>query len=51
MRANGTTMRKLLLELDKMKCFAFGESKPRLLNPVSKLQGEIFGALDLPPPA
>ncbi len=51
MRASGMTMRKLLLELDKIKCFEVGpNSKPRLLNPISKRQREILERLELPLP-
>lgn len=50
MRCNSMTMRKLLLELDKIKCFELGTAKPRLLNPVSKCQREIFELLKVPLP-
>ncbi|HNX65193.1 MAG TPA: transposase [Oscillospiraceae bacterium] len=51
MQTTGCTFRKILLELDKIKCFDLNtKAKPRLLNPVSKSQRDIFLALDLPQP-
>ena len=51
MQTTGCTFRKILLELDKIKCLDLNtKAKPRLLNPVSKSQRDIFMALDLPQP-
>ena len=46
MREKGFTLRKILLELDKLKIVQFpGRNEPRLLNPPSKKQREIYAAL------
>ena len=51
MQTAGCTFRKILTELDKIKCLDLNaKSKPRLLNPVSKTARDIFLALDLPSP-
>lgn len=48
MRKNGFTLKKILTQLDKMKCFTTGSSHSfRPLNPLSKTEREIFASLDL----
>lgn len=48
MQISGFTFRKVLIELDKIKCLDINVgSKPRLLNPLSKTAREIFTALGL----
>ena len=48
MRKNGFTLKKILLELDKIKCFAPNSAhSPRPLNPHSKTQREIYISLAL----
>lgn len=51
MQKNGLTLRNILLELDKMKTIQYpGSHKPRLLNPLTKKQREIYDLLELPTP-
>ena len=51
MQNNNYTLKKILLELDKIKCLDLKtHSKPRLLNPVSKKQRDIFEVLEIPIP-
>jgi hypothetical protein len=48
MRKNGFTLKKILLELDKIKCFDANSShSPRRLNPLTKSQREIYTSLAL----
>ena len=48
MRNNGFTLRKILTQLDKMKCFAPNSAhSPRPLNPPTKTQREIYTSLAL----
>ena len=48
MRKNCFTLRKILLELDKMKCFSPSSAhSPRPLNPPTKTQREIYYSLAL----
>ena len=48
MRKNGFTLKKILLELDKIKCFAPNSAhSPRPLNPQTKTQREIYTSLAL----
>ena len=48
MRKNGFTLKKILLELDKIKCFdANSAHSPRPLNPQTKAQREIYTSLAL----
>ena len=48
MRKNGFTLKKIILELDKMKCFTQSSShSPRPLNPPTKTQREIYASLAL----
>ena len=51
MQKNSLTLRNILLELDKLKTIQYpGSHKPRLLNPPTKKQREIYDLLDLPIP-
>ena len=51
MQSNGLTLRNVLLELDKMKTIQYpGNQKPRLLNPLTKKQREIYELLQIPTP-
>ena len=51
MRQNDYTFRKILIELDKIRCVSITpNAKPSLMNPLTKLQRSIFEALDLPIP-
>ena len=51
MQQNGLTLRNILLELDKMKTIQYpGSHKPRLLNPPSKKQRDVYELLDIPIP-
>ena len=48
MQKNVLTFRKILTELDKIKCLDLNtKSKPRLLNPVSKTQKDLLSLLNL----
>lgn len=48
MQNNNCTFKKILLELDKIKCLDLKtQFKPRLLNPVSKSQRDVFDALEI----
>ena len=48
MQNNNCTFKKILLELDKIKCLDLKtQFKPRLLNPISKMQRDIFDALEI----
>jgi len=48
MQRNGFTLHNILLELDKMKTIQYpGSHNPRLLNPLSKKQREIYELLAL----
>ena len=48
MRKNGFTLKKILLELDKIKCFAPNSAhSPRPLNPQTKTRREIYTSLAL----
>ena len=51
MRQNDYTFRKILIELDKIRCISITpNAKPNLMNPLTKLQRSIFESLDLPIP-
>ncbi len=51
MRQNDYTFRKLLIELNKIRCVSIAPSaKPSLMNPLTKLQRSIFQCLDIPLP-
>lgn len=51
MQTTGCTLRKILTELDKIKCLDLNtKSKPRLLNPVSKTGRDIMTALNVSVP-
>lgn len=51
MGENGLTLRNVLLELDKMKTIQYpGSHAPRLLNPLTKRQRDIYGLLEIPVP-
>lgn len=51
MRKNGLTLRKILLELDKIKTIQYpGSEDERLLNPLTKQQREIYELLEIPMP-
>lgn len=51
MQKNELTLRNILLELDKMKTILYpGAHEPRLLNPPSKRQREIYALLGVPEP-
>ena len=48
MRKNSFTLKKILTQLDKMKCFTASSSlSPRPLNPLSKTGREIYASLAL----
>ena len=48
MRKNSFTLKKILLELDKMKCFSPSSAhSPRPLNPLTKTQREIYSFLSI----
>ena len=48
MRKNSFTLKKILLELDKMKCFSPSSAhSPRPLNPLTKTQREIYSCLSI----
>ena len=48
MRKNGFTLKKILTQLDKIKCFAPNSAhSPRPLNPQTKTQREIYASLAL----
>ena len=48
MRKNGFTLKKILTQLDKMKCFTQSSShSPRPLNPPTKTDREIYSLLSL----
>ena len=49
MRKNGLTLRKILLELDKIKTIQYpGSEEERLLNPQTKQQRELYELLEIP---
>lgn len=51
MRKNNLTMHSILLELDKMKTIQYpGSHTPRLLNPLTKHQRDIYTLLSIPAP-
>ena len=51
MRRNGLTLRKILLELDKIKTIQYpGSEEERLLNPLTRRQREIYELLEIPVP-
>ena len=51
MRSNNYTFKKILLEIDKVKCLDLKtQFKPRLLNPVTKTHREVFAALEISVP-
>ncbi len=51
MRQNGFPFRKILLELEKIRCLTITpNAKPTPLCPLTKLQRSIFEALNVPPP-
>ena len=51
MQKNGLTLRKILLELDKIKTIQYpGSEDERLLNPLTKQQREIYELLEIPVP-
>ena len=51
MRQNGLTLKKILLELDKIKTIQYpGSDEERLLNPLTKRQREIYELLEIPVP-
>ena len=51
MRRNQYTFRKILIELDKIRCICVTpNAKPSAMNPLTKLQRSIFESLDLPIP-
>ena len=51
MRKNGLTLKKILLELDKIKTIQYpGSDEERLLNPLTKRQREIYELLEIPVP-
>ncbi len=48
MRKNGLTLRKILLELDKIKTIQYpGGENERFLNPLTKQQREIYEFLEI----
>lgn len=52
MQTTGYTFRKILTELDKLKCLDLNtKSKPRLLNPPTKTEKTICEILNIPPVA
>ena len=51
MRQNGLTLKKILLELDKIKTIQYpGSDEERLLKPLTKRQREIYELLEIPVP-
>lgn len=51
MRKNGLTLKKIFLELDKIKTIQYpGSEEERLLNPLTKQQREIYELLEIPLP-
>lgn len=49
MRKNGLTLRKILLELDKIKTIQYpGSEEERLLNPLTKQHRELYELLEIP---
>ena len=51
MQKNSLTLRSILLELDKMKTILYpGSREPRLLNPLTKRQRDIYELLEIPIP-
>lgn len=51
MRKTGLTLKKILLELDKIKTIQYpGSEEERLLNPLTKQQREIYELLEIPVP-
>jgi len=49
MKSTSSTFRKILLDLDKIKCLDLHtNANPRLLNPLSKSQRNILDLLDIP---
>ena len=51
MQQNDYPFRKILIELDKIRCVSITpNAKPALMNPLTKLQRSIYESLDLPIP-
>ena len=51
MQKNNLTLHNILLELDKMKAIQYpGSHAPRLLNPLTRRQREIYDGLAIPAP-
>ncbi len=50
MRKNTYTMKKILNELDKIKCFAPRPTSSRLIDPLTKNQRELYSLLTISPP-
>ncbi len=50
MRKNTYTMKKILNELDKIKCFAPRPTSSRLIDPLTKNQRELYSLLEIPTP-
>ena len=50
MRKNTCTMKKILNELDKIKCFAPRPTSSRLIDPLTKNQRELYSLLTISPP-
>ena len=51
MRQNGLTLKKILLELDKIKTIQYpGSDEEWLLNPPTKRQRELYELLEIPVP-
>ena len=51
MRQNGLTLKKILLDLDKIKTIQYpGSDEERLLKPLTKRQREIYELLEIPVP-
>ena len=49
MQQNDYPFRKILMELDKIRCFSISQNaKPTLTNPLTKLQRAIFDCLEIP---
>lgn len=49
MQQNDYPFRKILMELDKIRCFSISQNaKPTLTNPLTKLQRAIFVCLEIP---
>ena len=51
MQKDGLTLRKILLELDKIKTIQYpGSEEKRLLNPLTRQQRKIYELLEIPLP-